>query len=31
MADYATHAQNARELLEALDAKSVVQKRAGPA
>lgn len=27
MADYATHAQNARELLEALDAKSVVKKR----
>ncbi|MFD7229566.1 hypothetical protein [Streptomyces sp. NPDC059881] len=27
MADYAPHAQNARELLEALDAKSVVKKR----
>jgi hypothetical protein len=27
MADYATHARNARELLEALDAKSVVKKR----
>lgn len=27
MADYATHAQNARELLAALDAKSVVKKR----
>ncbi|MEU1197492.1 hypothetical protein ABZ446_14835 [Streptomyces sp. NPDC005813] len=27
MTGYATHAQNARELLEALDAKSVVKKR----
>ncbi|MFD6550559.1 hypothetical protein ACN6K9_002854 [Streptomyces sp. SAS_267] len=27
MADYATHAQNARELLEAVDAKSAARKR----
>ncbi|MER6343510.1 hypothetical protein ACWC10_02425 [Streptomyces sp. NPDC001595] len=27
MADYATHAQNARELLEVIDAKSAVKKR----
>ncbi|WP_369169363.1 hypothetical protein AB5J49_16345 [Streptomyces sp. R28] len=27
MADYATHAQNARELLEAVDAKSAAKKR----
>ncbi|MER5181883.1 hypothetical protein ABT009_26600 [Streptomyces sp. NPDC002896] len=27
MADYATHAQNARELLEAVDPKSLAKKR----